>query len=141
MISVNFVGTTGRDAEVKYTTNGKAVWSVNVASNYGYGENKKTMWLKLEAWDKVAEGYAKWNIKKGQKFYVSGELQDEVWTDKNGVEKRQNKVRVMNLEGVSPKDANAPAAPARSSDNTRHQERKADGYAPAAGDIDDDIPF
>ncbi len=142
MISVNFLGTTGKDAEVRYTKDGKAIWNVSAAGNFGYGDKRGTLWFKLEAWDKQAENFAKWDVKKGARFYISGELTEETWTNKDGVEQKTLKIRVNALENASPKGQDAGKAPARSPANIRHQEQKADGYAPhVPSDPDDDVPF
>lgn len=48
----SFTGRLGRDAEVRSTPSGQTVLSVAVANDVGYGENKKTLWIRVSVWGK-----------------------------------------------------------------------------------------
>jgi single-strand DNA-binding protein len=72
MIKVSLIGNLGSDPELRYTAAGKAVCSLSVAVQVGWGENKKTQWWRCTLWDKQAETAAKY-LKKGTKVWLDGE--------------------------------------------------------------------
>lgn len=78
-----FIGRVGRDAELKYTPNGKAVLSFPVAVDSGYGDRKVTTWPRVQVWDKRAEALAN-HIAKGDKIGVVGELSLREYQGKEG---------------------------------------------------------
>lgn len=89
MNSIQLLGNLARDAEVRYTQNGKAVANFTVAASNTYttadGEVKEmTSFVSCVAWGKLGEACGK--LQKGDKVFVSGR-----WTtrsyEKNG-EKR-----------------------------------------------------
>jgi len=67
------VGNLGRDPEMRYTPSGQAVTSFNVAVNDDFGENKRTIWVRVSAWGKQAETCNNY-LKKGSKVLVEGRL-------------------------------------------------------------------
>lgn len=67
--NITLVGYVGRDAELRYIPNGKAVASFSLAVNDG----DKTMWVKVTMWDKLAEGLSQY-VKKGTQLLVEGKL-------------------------------------------------------------------
>ena len=73
------VGNLGRDPELRYTQNGKAVASLSVAVNNQYtnaqGETvKETTWFRVSVWDKQAEACSQY-LAKGRQVLVEGRLQ------------------------------------------------------------------
>lgn len=89
MNSVQLLGNLARDAEVRYTQNGKAVANFTVAASNTYttadGEVKEmTSFVPCVVWGKLGEACG--NLQKGDRVFVSGR-----WTtrsyEKNG-EKR-----------------------------------------------------
>jgi single-strand DNA-binding protein len=70
---VTIVGNAGRDAELRFTPEGKAVASVSVAT-YSSGtkenDNKVSVWVRVSFWGEVAEQAN--SITKGQKLIVRG---------------------------------------------------------------------
>lgn len=70
------IGRVGRDAELKFTKDGKAVCSYSVATN---PQKDKTVWVKVTTWDKRAELDGQY-VKKGMLVKVEGTLQ----SDENG---------------------------------------------------------
>ena len=55
----SFIGTVGRDAEVRYLPSGQAVLNVTVANNVGFGDKQQTLWVRVALWGKRAEGSLK----------------------------------------------------------------------------------
>lgn len=70
--SLTIQGRLGRDPELK-TVGQKSVCTFSVAHDDGWGDNKRTFWLTVEAWEKKAEFCAK-HLRKGQRVTVSGRL-------------------------------------------------------------------
>lgn len=83
---VVLVGNLGADPETKFTTGGKAVAEISVATSFGSGDNAKTEWHKVICWEKTAEAVGKY-LKKGRQVYVEGRLQTRTYDDKEGVKR------------------------------------------------------
>ena len=144
----NFIGTVGRDAEVRYTPSGAAVLNVNVANNIGFGDKQQTLWVRVAVWGKRAEGQLVDYLKKGQQVFVSGELSMQEYKANDGSMKTALilTANILDLigkrsEGGAPAEASgqgnksAPANPAT---------RQASQEPPPQDnfdDFDDDIPF
>ena len=91
MNNVNIIGNITKDVELKYTQNNKAVVTVTVAVNDGYGDNQKTYFLDVQVWEKQAENLAKY-CGKGSKIAVSGKLIQQTWEYEG---KKQSKVLIQ----------------------------------------------
>lgn len=113
---VQLIGNLGRDAELRYTTGGAAVATLNLATTEPYKDregNKKedTQWHRVVVWGKSAEALAEY-LTKGKQIYVEGKLQTRKWKDKDGNDKYTTEIRgdrVVLLQGGS----GARSAPAR----------------------------
>jgi len=95
---VILVGNLGRDPEVRYTRDGKAVANLSVATTDSWkdaqGERQeRTEWHRVVAWDKLAE-IAKEYLSKGKQIYVEGRLQTRSWEDKDGNKRYTTEVRM-----------------------------------------------
>lgn len=66
-------GNVSSDVEMRYTPSNKPVTSFNVAINEGYGENQKTLFVRVTCWDKLAETVAQY-LEKGQGVLIEGRL-------------------------------------------------------------------
>ena len=75
------MGNLGRDPEMRYTPQGKAVTNFSIAINRGSGENRSTLWVKCVAWERTAEFAAEY-LRKGMRVIVEGWLDEEEWTEK-----------------------------------------------------------
>lgn len=81
--SFAFTGRCTQDATIREIASGKKVLSVNVAVNTGYGDYKKTLFIKVQMWGERGEkivGY----LKKGQMIAGQGEMSRSEWTSKEG---------------------------------------------------------
>lgn len=75
------VGNLGRDPEMRYTPNGNAVTSLNVASNRAYTDSngqkvKETTWFRVSVWGKQAENVNNY-LQKGSMVLIEGELRPD----------------------------------------------------------------
>jgi single-strand DNA-binding protein len=86
-INVTVVGTLGQDPTIRATGSGKRVASFSVAVDQGFGDSKKTEWVNVICWEKLAELTEKF-LKKGKTIALSGTLQTSSWDDKASGQKR-----------------------------------------------------
>ena len=88
---VILIGNLGKDPEVRYLENGKAVANVTLATTERYKDREgnqveNTEWHDLEMWDglaKIAEQY----LSKGKSIYVEGKIKTDSWQDEQGMKK------------------------------------------------------
>lgn len=86
-INVTAVGSLGQDPTIRSTPSGKKIASFSVAVDQGYGDNKKTEWVNVIAWEKLADLAEKF-LKKGKVVALSGTLQTSSWEDKTSGQKK-----------------------------------------------------
>ena len=67
---LTIVGNLGKDPEMKYTTDGKAVTTFSVAAS---NRKDETVWYRVTTWDKQAETCNQY-LHKGSKVLVEGAL-------------------------------------------------------------------
>ena len=141
MASVNkviLIPNVGKDPDVKFTPGGQAVANFSVACNEQWKdkagvEQKRTEWVRIVAWGKLAELCGQY-LQKGRQVYVEGKMQTREWTDKENVKKWTTEVVAKEVtflgKGEGRGEAAAPSgAPAPDS-------------APGnPGPGEDDIPF
>lgn len=85
---VMLIGRLGADPEVRYTPGGATVANFNLATNRVWkdkeGNSKEdTTWHRVVVWNKLAE-IAKEYVKKGNRVYIEGRIQNRSWEDQNG---------------------------------------------------------
>jgi len=71
------VGNLGRDPEIKYMPDGKAVCNYSVAVKDG----ENTIWFDVASWGKSGEN-DKLYLKKGSQVLVEGTVKPSAWIDK-----------------------------------------------------------
>jgi len=125
MASLNvctFTGRAGRDPEVRYFESGKMIAEFSIAVD-GWKRDEKPLWLNLKIWGKIADVAANY-VRRGSMIAVSGQLENETWTDKGSGEER-SKI-VLNVKDLTLLDSK--------------KDSDASGFVRSATD-DDDIPF
>lgn len=130
------VGYLGRDPELKYTPQGKAVCNFSVAtsekSTDKSGEAKEvTTWFRVSVWDKAAENAATF-LKKGSQVYIDGRLRQDEYTDKDGNKRQTLEVWANTVQFLDRKGESAPADV-----SATDQIRKSAGLPKAT----EDVPF
>ena len=83
------MGRLGKDPEIKYTSNQKAVANFSLATNEAWkgkdGNNQEiTDWHNIVLWGRLAELAGEY-LAKGSKVYVEGKIRTRMWKDKNEV--------------------------------------------------------
>ncbi len=69
-------GRLGRDPEMRYMPNGDAVTNFSLATDDGFGDKKKTIWIRVSVWGKRAE-VANQYLSKGSSVLVEGRLRSD----------------------------------------------------------------
>lgn len=83
MNTVCIDGRVAKDIELRMTQNNKPVCKFTIAHDDGYGDNKKTSWLDVVAWNGTAEMASKW-FHKGSKVFITGKLSTRSYKTQDG---------------------------------------------------------
>mgnify|MGYP003310697919 CR=1 FL=1 len=83
MNKVVLSGNLAKDVDMRMTQSGKAVASFSLAVSDGWGENKKTYFVPIVVWGKMAELCEKY-LRKGSKAMVDGRLQVRSYETQDG---------------------------------------------------------
>ena len=99
MIFATVTGRVTKDAEQRFTSSGSAVLGFTVATDVGFGDNKKTEFINCSLWGKRGEALAMY-ILKGGPVTVVGSLEKREWESngKSGVSLELN-VQEIELQG------------------------------------------
>ena len=155
MNSVVLIGRLARDPELRYTGTGKAVTTLTVAVNRGFGKDQEADFIPVVVWEKQAENCANY-LTKGSQVGVQGRMQVRSYENQNGEKRYVTEVDGNQVEflsgsgntGGSEFQSARPTPPQRS--NQQHQQNtKDEGFNPDDIDLsefetmddDDDLPF
>lgn len=106
MASLNKViimGNAGRDPEVRYMPDGKAVANISIATtskrkDKTSGESiEDTQWHRVQFFDRLAEIVGKY-VNKGSPLYVEGRLKYGKYTDKDGIERNTTEIVATEIQ-------------------------------------------
>ena len=116
MNKVMLIGNVGTDPEVRYVDQGVAVARLRLATTEkGYTLQNgtqvpdRTEWHRVVMRNALAEIVEKY-VHKGDKLYVEGKIFTRTYDDQTGVKRYVTEIYVDNMEMLSPKAQNAPAA-------------------------------
>ena len=141
---VILVGNLGSDPEVRYTPNGDAVATINVATTESWkdkqsGEKQeRTEWHRVVMFRRLGEIAGEY-LKKGSQVYLEGKLQTRKWQDKSGNDRYTTEIVASEMQMLGGRGGTTDYA---------SQSAPASAPAPApqaaaggGSDFDDDIPF
>ena len=97
---VILIGNATRDAELRYTQNGKAVSSICLAKNRQIKGDEETQFHSIVCWDRLAETTAEY-VKKGDPLYVEGRLQYRSYQDEEGKERGVAEIVAADVQVLS----------------------------------------
>lgn len=93
---VILMGRLTKDPELKTTQSGTAMCRFSIAvDRYSKGDDKKCDFIDCIAWRQTAEFISKY-FSKGRVIHVEGDIQNNNYTDSNGVKHYQNVINVQN---------------------------------------------
>jgi len=104
--SFTFTGRLVKDALMKTLPTGKQLLELSVAVNTGYGDYKKTLFVKVNIWGARGEKIAGF-LKKGGLVGVTGSLDKNTWTDRDGIEHTEFMVNAVDIVMLSSKKMEA----------------------------------
>lgn len=137
--TVVFSGNVGNDAEIRYTSNGKAIGQFSLAVSNGYGEHRTTMWLTCLILGERANKLCEY-IRKGNRLCVSGRLDVREWEGQDGRKNKSVEVIVSDIEFMSG-GAGAGQGNGGGNNQYRQPEPKQQWNQEPPPDYDDSIPF
>ena len=125
------IGNLGKDPEMRFMPDGKAVCNFSIAISEKYkdksGESKEvTEWVNVALFGKLAEIAGEY-LKKGSKVYVEGKMKTEKYS-KDGIDRYTTKIIGEKMEMLNSKSETA--------DAPRAQTKPVETF-----EMDDDIPF
>ena len=152
---VQFIGNLGRDPEMRFTPNGKAVTNISVAVNRVWtgqdGQKQKiTTWYRVNTWDKRAETINN-QLSKGDQVYVEGRLEvdpatggPKIFTKQDGTASASFEVRAFDVHflkvakwengnGAQAQNQNFQPAPTPNGFPTNYGQQPAQGQQPVQG--------
>lgn len=100
--SYAFTGRLGTDAQIKRTPNGKTYMEMSVAVTTGYGDYKKTLWIKVKQWGERVNNIVG-IFTKGALVSACGEPSINEWDGKDGSHHASLEVNCMNIQILSSK--------------------------------------
>jgi single-strand DNA-binding protein len=163
---VILVGRLGKDPEVRYTPDGKAITNITLATSESWKDKntgqrqEKTEWHRVVFFGGVANVAGEY-LKKGSQVYLEGKLQTRKWQDQSGQDRYTTEVVVDGFNGVmqmldsrtggdapfaqnsggqSFQNASPQRAPQQNSQSAPAQQTAPAGQ-PFEDEFDDDIPF
>ena len=143
------VGNLGRDPEVRYTADGRAVANVTIATSESWkdkqsGERQeKTEWHRVVFFGRLAE-IAEEYLKKGSQVYVEGSIRTQKWQDKeSGQDRYTTEIVARELEMLGSRGSGSNTEPDEGYTASGVSEPKGASGGGNENDpnLDDDIPF
>ncbi len=138
MVSVNritVIGNLGNDPEMRFTPNGHAVTTFNVATNRNYttadGERREeTEWFTAVCWNKLAEQCNQY-LTKGRLVYIEGRVKLTSWEGQDGQQRSRMEINADRVSFLDKQGGAAASPPGEGSSE-----------GPDEGDLSpEDIPF
>lgn len=130
-------GNIGKDAEQRWTPNGKCIASFSLPVKQGYGEHEKTSWVQCRLFGPKAEKLPQY-LTKGTKVTVTGEFVLDEWTDQQGNKRTAPVIIVNDIDfGASGQQSNQRQ---KTNGNGRQQQTPPPNNEPPMN-FDDEPPF
>lgn len=141
---VIIIGRLGADPELKQTSGGQAVCTLNVATSENWTDRdgqrqERTEWHRIVVWGKQGENCAKY-LAKGRQAYVEGRLQTRSWETPEGQKRYTTEIVATAVQFLGGGNATR-------SDNSYSQESNFGGsssqdFAPEPFfDSNEEVPF
>ncbi|MEP2651077.1 MAG: single-stranded DNA-binding protein [Paraglaciecola sp.] len=131
---VILVGNLGKDPEVRYTPNGKAVANLTLATSESWKDQsgqvqEKTEWHRVSMFGKLAEIAGEY-LRKGSQIYIEGKLQTRKWQDQQGQDRYTTEIVLDPFNGVMQMLGGKSGGQSQSEGGFQGQQRSAPQAAP-----------
>ena len=148
MNQVVLIGRLTKDPELRFTGTGKAVASMTVAVNRGFGKDKEADFIPVVVWEKQAENCANY-LSKGSQVGVQGRMQTRSYETQNGDKRYITEVVANNVEFLGTSGKTGDSGDYQSARPPQKKESGNSGFNPDEIDLkefetmeeDDDLPF
>ena len=153
MASINkviLIGNLGKDPEVRYMPDGRAVANITIATSEGWKDKKtgekqeRTEWHNVVFYSPLAEIVGQY-LRKGSSVFVEGRLQTRKWQDKNGQDRYTTEIIANEMKMLGGRGEHgggeAPTAQQPRPQSRQTARNQASMAAQAPGGFDDDIPW
>lgn len=112
---VILIGRLGRDPEVRYMPNGKAVCNFSVATSETWNDRngqrvERTEWHNITMYRKLAEIAGQY-LKKGGLVYLEGRIQSRKYQGKDGIERTAYDIVANEMKMLGGRNENSGGAP------------------------------
>ena len=136
---VFIIGNLGKDPEVRFTSNGKAVAKFSVATSERWtdqdgNKQERTEWHNVVVWGKQAETCGQY-LSKGRQVFIEGSVRSRQYDDKDGNKKYITEIVARDVRFLGGKGDGG----SRGGDHVQSVPRGED--AGGGPPDDDDIPF
>ena len=157
---VILVGNLGKDPEIRSTQAGKEIANLTIATSESWkdrqsGERKeKTEWHRVSIFNEGLVNISKNYLKKGAKVYIEGQLQTRKWQDQSGQDRYTTEIVLQGYNGsLTMLDGRSGDSGSYSQGSDSYDSApsfgqtpsgsnsKQNSFAPAADELEDDIPF
>ena len=97
------VGTLGKDPEIRYSSKGRAVVNLSVATNEAWKDREtgeaqeRTEWHRIVIFGKLGE-IASQYLKKGSQAYFEGRIKTSKWQDKSGIDRYTTEIVASEMQ-------------------------------------------
>jgi single-strand DNA-binding protein len=98
------LGYVWKDPTIRSTKNGNKIAQVDIVTESGYGEYKKSDWHKVIFYGKQADVVDSY-VSKGTNLYVEGSIDYRKYTGKDGIEKYTTDIKGQMLQMINSPDA------------------------------------
>lgn len=144
------VGTLGKDPEVRYSADGKAIANISIATSEKWKDknsgqqNEKTEWHQVCAFGRLAEIMGEY-LTKGSQVYIEGKIQTRKWQDKNGQDRYSTEIVANQMQmlggGRKQQGGNGGDVDGYPKNSAQPNPTSESSGGSNFDDFDDDIPF
>ena len=102
------IGTLGRDPEIRYSSQGRAVVNISVATNETWKDREtgepqeRTEWHRIVIFGKLGE-IASQYLKKGSQAYFEGRIKTNKWQDQSGNDRYTTEIVASEMRMLGPR--------------------------------------
>jgi len=109
---VILVGNLGKDPEMRYTADSRAVANITIATSESWKDKntgqqqEKTEWHRVVAFGRLAEIMGEY-LKKGSQAYIEGKIQTRKWQDQQGQDRYTTEVVANDMQMLGSRGGSA----------------------------------